>query len=79
MPLDLINSKARIAGSEESQVTLAVNLSCPHAFILARASYPGYSFIGEQIKAAFEKATWAAAFWRVGWNFRPAFCTNLRH
>ena len=32
----------------------------------------GYSFFVQQANAAFKKATRAAAFWRVGWDFPAA-------
>jgi hypothetical protein len=44
--------------------------------ILAGASYPSYSFVGEQIKAAPEKASGAASFWRVSGNFCSAPFAN---
>jgi hypothetical protein len=43
-----------------------------HAIIAAGVTDPGYKFIGQQTKASLEKATWAASFRRVGWDFRPA-------
>ena len=32
----------------------------------------GNRCVREQPKASREKATWAAPFWRVGWDFRAA-------
>ena len=32
----------------------------------------GYRCVREQTKRGFEKASWAASFWCVGWDFRPA-------
>ena len=32
----------------------------------------GYKCVREQTKTILEKATWAASFRRVGWDFRPA-------
>ena len=32
----------------------------------------GNRCVREQPKASREKATWAASFWRVGWDFRAA-------
>jgi hypothetical protein len=36
----------------------------------------GYRCVRKQTKASLEKATWAASFWRVGWDFRPALFAN---
>src|SRR6266404_8361314 len=32
----------------------------------------GNRCVREETKASREKATWAASFWRVGWDFRAA-------
>jgi hypothetical protein len=37
---------------------------------------PGYRLALER---TFKKTTWAASFWGIGWNFRPAPFTNSGH
>src|SRR5438034_10628821 len=33
---------------------------------------PRYKCVRKYTKATLEKTTWAASFWRVGWDFRAA-------
>src|SRR5262249_1496282 len=39
-------------------------------------SWPLLAFTCKRSKPTLEKATWAASFWRVGWDFRAAFLAD---